>query len=77
MWRAVDPWDPDVMTLGIIFLLLSLIAGVLWSGVLLGVRWRWLPLFGIGIGVSSWALTWLPVLTTRNAPGAVLPREHP
>ena len=73
MWRAVDPWNPDVMTLGIIFLLLSLIAGVLWSGVLLGVRWRWLPLFGIGIGVSSWALTWLPVLTTRNAQGLSFP----
>lgn len=66
MWAAIDYGDSTFRSLALMFLVVCFMFGVIWSGILLGMRRRYLPLAGITIGV----LAWLIVLALLLADGA-------
>ena len=58
MWSAVDMTDPEFLGIGILFLPICFVLGVIWSGILLGLRRRYLPLAGIAMCLLGWLIMW-------------------
>ena len=66
MWSSVNYRDPDFVGIGLLFLPICFIIGVIWSGILLGLRRRYLPLVGIAICVLGWLCIWPVLITDGN-----------
>ena len=61
IWSSVNYRDPEFVGIGLMFLPVCFLFGVIWSAILLGLRRRYLPLVGIAICVLGWLFIW-PVL---------------
>ncbi|MCP4836364.1 MAG: hypothetical protein GY895_16545 [Phycisphaera sp.] len=64
MWAAIDfQGEPILLTL--MFSPLCFVIGVIWSGVLLGIRGWLLPLAGLPMLVIAWMIVFIAVAITR------------
>lgn len=59
MWNAVDWTDADVLILTIVFIPLCFTIGIIWSGVLLGLRRRYLLLPGLAMLGCAWIILFI------------------
>lgn len=64
MWAAVD-LQGEPLLLMLIFSSLCFVIGAIWSGVLLGVRGRLLPLAGLPMLVIAWIIIFIAVMVMR------------
>ena len=65
MWSAVNYRDNEFVGIGLLFLPICFIIGTIWSGILLGLRRRYLPLAGIALCLLGWLCIW-PVLIAEG-----------
>lgn len=67
MWWSVDFRDDDFLLIGMLFLPICFLMGVIWSGILLGLRRRHLPLAGAVICLLSWSIMEIGMLVRTRA----------
>lgn len=75
IWSTIDYRDKDFLMIGTLFLPVCFMFGVIWSGLLLGLRRRYLPLAGVVICGLSWSIMYIGVLLQRQMTEASFPRN--